>query len=590
MNSPPRFVPFQRLRFRPLAAYVTAIGMALATAAYAGEVSIAIDGISGEMADAARASLSLSQYTDRDVNELEVRRLAAPADEEMRKALEAFGYYNPDIDTEVEETGGGDFRVAFTVALGEPTIVRESQVIVRGPAAEVEEVRKAVNRFQPREGDRFEHGVYEQSKSEIATALRSTGFLDAKTTESRVEVTAASNTTNIALRWESGERYRLGEVNFSDAQFPPEFLRGFVPWEDDAFYSWDSVLTLQQRLVAADYFSAVSVLPKFDEAENGRVPVEVLLIPDERTLYTAGLFVTTDFGPGGRLGVDRRWVNRRGHKASGEIEYAPRRQAAEINYSIPRPGREHRDYTFGAAYTDEETESVRSRSLQVAAADAQWYWKGFTRTIGVQYLNGDFEIAGEQGSSSVLYFDASLARRDVDDQRFAGRGYSLRLALRGAPESFLSDTAFLQGSAAARWVREVGPGRVLLHGELGAMTVGDFNELPPELRFFAGGDRSVRGFAYEEIGDRNAAGGVIGGEYLVTGGAEYDYFFHEDWGAAVFVDAGDAFRSDFDVNVAAGIGVRWKTTVGVVRLDFARPIVSDFGESWRVHLTFGPEL
>ena len=81
---------------------------------------------------------------------------------------------------------------------------------------------------------------------------------------------------------------------------------------------------------------------------------------------------------------------------------------------------------------------------------------------------------------------------------------------------------------------------------IGAMAVDDFDALPPELRFFAGGDRSIRGFDYQQIGETNATGGVIGGEYLLVGSAEYEHFFLEKWGAAVFVDAGDAFKSNLN--------------------------------------------
>ncbi len=105
--------------------------------------------------------------------------------------------------------------------------------------------------------------------------------------------------------------------------------------------------------------------------------------------------------------------------------------------------------------------------------------------------------------------------------------------------------------------------------------MGDFDELPPELRFFAGGDQSIRGFDYQEIGETDATGGVIGGKYLVIGGAEYEHFFFPKWGAAVFVDAGDAFKSSFDPNVGAGVGLGWKSPIGMVRVYVARPVVTE---------------
>jgi translocation and assembly module TamA len=134
--------------------------------------------------------------------------------------------------------------------------------------------------------------------------------------------------------------------------------------------------------------------------------------------------------------------------------------------------------------------------------------------------------------------------------------------------------------------------RLITRLSLGAMVVDDFNQLPPELRFFAGGDRSIRGFDYQQLGTTNAAGLVIGGEYLAVGSIEFERYFLPKWGAAVFVDGGDAFRTgEFDMNIGAGIGVRWRSPVGVVRVDVAKPVSDSVGgDSIRFHVTIGPDL
>lgn len=553
-------------------------------------LELAVHGLDEEMERAVRAGLTAGQYADRKVDEASARRLAARGGEEIREALEAFGYYGADVVTRVERGTEGRWRASFTVQPGEPVIVRRGQAEVTGPAGEVDEVRAALAAFRPVAGDRLDHRLYEQAKTRISNALRATGFLAARTVRSRVEVSAARRSADIELAWESGPRHRFGPVDFSAAQFPDGFLQRFVPWPEGEFYSAKSLLTLQQRLVSADYFSSVSVLPGLDEVTDAVVPVEVMLVPDQRTVYSAGLFVSTDSGPGGRLGVDRRWVNQRGHKASAEVAYAQHRQEASVDYRIPRPGVEPRDYTIGAAYTNEVTESVESRNLRVAAAAARRNWRGFTRTVSLHYLDGNFQIADQWDSSRMMYAETSLSRRRVDEERYAGHGYLVRLALRGAPAFALADTSFLQGQVTGEWSRVLGVGRIILRTELGAMTVENFHALPPELRFFAGGDRSVRGFGFQAIGDTNAAGGVIGGKYLVAAGVEYEHYFRPAWGAAVFVDAGDAFRADFSPNVGTGVGLRWKSPIGIVRLDLARPVVSDFGDSWRVHLIIGPSL
>jgi translocation and assembly module TamA len=570
----------------------TALMLTLSGVACADRVAVTINGIEDPILESARANLELMQYRERDVSAAEVRRLFDRGKEQIVRSLEPFGYYNPQVEGRLERPEPGRFQAIYEVKVGEPVVVQQARVEVSPQAAtQVESVQLALRRFEPKHGERLDHGAYERSKEMIATALANDGYLKAQLVRHTVSVVKSANSAEIDLAWDAGERHRLGPVRFSESQFPDAFLQRYKPWEDGEYYSADKMLALQQSLVDADYFSSVAVAPDLEHAADGVVPVDVMLIPAKRTLYTANVYVSTDSGPGTELGIERRWLNERGHKLGAEVEYSARLEEISTKYQIPKPGLRNRNYTFGAAYRDEETDTSTSRMARLAATEVLDRWKGFQRTLGLQYLNGDFEVADQQGSTSLLYAEGLLTRKAADDRYFPAAGYSLLYGLRFAYESLLSDTSFTQARAEGKWLKKLGEdGRVIVRAAVGAMVVDDFNALPPELRFFAGGDRSVRGFDYQQIGETNAEGGVIGGEYLLVGSGEYEHFFLEKWGAAVFVDAGDAFKSNFDANVGAGIGLRWKSPIGLVRVDVARPVVSDLDDSWRVHLVIGPDL
>lgn len=560
--------------------------------AYADRVAVTINGIEDPILESARANLELMQYQERDVSAAEVRRLFDRGKEQIERSLEPFGYYNSQVEGRLERPEPGKFQAIYHVKVGEPVIVQQQRVEVSPDAAtQIESVQLALERFEPKHGQRLDHGAYERSKEMIATALANDGYLKAQMVRHTVSVVKSANTAEIDLAWDAGERHRLGPIRFSESQFPDAFLQRYKPWEDGEYYSADKMLALQQALVDADYFTSVAVTPDLEHAADGVVPVDVMLIPAKRTLYTANLYVSTDTGPGTKLGIERRWLNKRGHKLGGMLEYSLRLQEISTKYQVPKPGLRNKNYTYGAGYRDEETDSSRSKMARLAGTEVLDRWKGFQRTLGLQYLNGDFEIAEQQGSTSLLYAEGLLTRKAADDRYFPAAGYSLLYGLRFAYESLLSDTSFAQARTEAKWLKKVGEdGRVIVRAALGAMVVDDFDALPPELRFFAGGDRSIRGFDYQQIGETNAQGGVIGGEYLLVGSGEYEHFFLEKWGAAVFVDAGDAFKSNFDANVGAGIGLRWKSPIGLVRVDVARPVVTDLDDSWRVHLVIGPDL
>jgi translocation and assembly module TamA len=563
-----------------------------APAALAERVRVEIEGLDGDMLESARATVELRQYEDRDVSPVELRRLFERADEQIRTSLEPFGYYEARVQGRLEKAEDGVYRAHFNVTRGEPVIVREASVVVApDEAAEIETVDLALENFHPKQGEPLDHAAYERSKQEIATALANDGYLKAQPVRRRVEVVRAAKTAEIDLAWDAGVRHRLGPVRFTESQFPDKFVQRYVPWREGEFYSAEKLLALQQTLVDADYFASVAVAPDLEHARDAVVPVDVLLLPAKRTVYTANVYVSTDTGPGTRVGAERRWINKRGHKLEANAEYSQRLEEISTQYRIPKPGLRNRNLTFGAAYRDEETDTSTSRMARFAATEVTDRWKGFQRTIGLQYLNGDFEIADQQRSTSLLYADGLLVRKKANDLYFPQSGYSLLYGLRLAAEALASDTTLAQIRTEAKWLQQVGEdGRVIVRGALGAMAVDDFDALPPELRFFAGGDRSVRGFDYQQIGELDENGGVIGGEYLAVGSVEYEHYFLKNWGAAIFVDAGDAFTNEFDTNAGTGIGVRWKSPIGLVRLDVARPVISDFDHKWRVHLTIGPDL
>jgi len=556
----------------------------------AAQLSVNVEGLPKELKEPVEANLSLRNYLDRDVTAAQIRRLFNSAEQEIKTALEPYGYYNAQVVSTLQTTDKG-LTALFRVTPGDPVKVTAKKVEVAGEAAELGPVRRAIRRFKPDEGEVLDHGVYEASKTDIEAALLGQGFLRMKSTQKRVEVSRKANTATIDLEWESGPRMKFGRVHFSEAQFPPEFLERYIPWEPGEFYSPDELLAFQQRMVDADYFATVSVQPDLEHAEGLDVPINVELSPAKRTIYTAGAYVSTDTGPGVKLGMQRRWVNDMGHKFQADIDYAQRLQALSTSYRIPLPGPNDKSLNFGVTHRNEDTDTSESKNDRVAINETR-KWHGFTRTVGLQYLAGTYTIADEDRFTRLLYAEATLTKKQANDFFFPRRGWSAALGLRFAPEGLLTDTSFSQITLDGKYILPAGRRqRILTRLSLGAMVVDDFNQLPPELRFFAGGDRSIRGFDYQQLGTTNDKGLVIGGEYLAVGSVEFERYFLPKWGAAIFVDGGDAFRTgEFDLNLGAGVGVRWRSPVGVVRVDVAKPISSDLSSSIRVHVTIGPDL
>ncbi|MCW5568594.1 MAG: outer membrane protein assembly factor [Dokdonella sp.] len=583
-----------RLR-TPLRLLLAVSALLVAATAEAARIRVELEGIDGELRTAVLAALEVQQYAEREISPAQARRLYRRAERQIQAALEPYGYYNAKVEGELRQDGN-DFVAALKLAIGPPVTIGELDIRIVGAVEGIRAIDMARSTFVPYTGERLDHAAYERSKAAIHAALFGAGFLDARLTGHRVEVTRAENSATIRLEWQAGERYRFGDTHFEGAQFPDRFLERYIPWDASDYYSQDALLALQQRLVDANYFSIAQVSPDTEKAADGHVPITVMLAPAKRTVYTGGLFVGTDTGPGVRGGVERRWVNKRGHKLKFETILAQRLQTLSTLYQIPLPGRDNHSLNFGIAYRDENTDTSQSKTLRLAATDSR-IWHGWTRTLGLQFLTGDFKVADQKGNTTLLYPEMSLTKKRADDPNFPRRGWSLTLAARAGQDGLLSDTSFAQVTADAKWIRGLGDhGRFITRGALGYTKVDTFAKLPPELRFFAGGDRSIRGYSFQTIGPREPVPGrddpqVIGGEQLAVASAEYEHYFSPNWGAAAFVDAGDAFTgSHFDLKLGAGLGLRWRSPVGLVRVDLGTPIGDRYADGIELHVIIGPDL
>ena len=556
--------------------------------------SVSIDGLDEALEANARRQLSLlrTQATPggNQFSESRLDYLLRLAPRELREGLEPFGYYDAEVKTDLQREGDS-VRLRFTVTPGEPVRVRKLDVTMNGEAGSDPAVAANIEAFLPAKGQAFHHGLYEDSKAGITRTLLQRGFFDVEPGRHRVEVTRAEHVADIALDWNSGRRYRFGPARFEGQQLEVSLLEILVPWQDGQVYDQDQLLALQKTLADLDYFAGVDIQPLPGEASDGRVPIQVSLVPAKRNIYSLGLRLGSDSGAGVSASLERRWLNARGHKLLAVANLAQRKSDITAQYRIPAFSGSEGWYALRTTVTKEQFDDITTQTFEVALSRTG-HWHGWDVVAGLDAKRERYDSllgTGERDFSTLVYPSLRGEWKQADDDNTPLHARGVVFEARAGLQALGSDINFLQLRAEGRYIRAVGErNRLLLRGELGSTFSNRFDQFPPSLRFYAGGDHSIRGFGYKEIGQR-LGDVVVGGRHLAVASAEFERMFTPTWGAAVFVDAGDAWDEDFKAEIGVGIGLRWRSPVGPVRVDLGHGL-DNADQTIRLHVSLGPDL
>lgn len=525
-----------------------------------------------------------------DRNEQELLRYSRIAQEQAEKALQALGYYNGEIESEV--SGGENPRLTLRIEPGEPVRLRDITLRVEGPAADLSAFRVPRNRLKT--GEVLNHGQYEQVKQQILNQASRYGFFDGRLKRQRLAIDPAANAADVELIFQSGPRYVLGDVRFEgDSPFDPDLLARMVPFEAGTPYDSELVADLNQAMQSSGYFEGVRVDANPANAEQQRIPVAVQLTTREPRTLGLGLGYSTDVGPRLRLDFRRHWVNPQGHSYGIETELSAPRQNVGLWYDVPLdpPLTDKLRYAAGYQYEELGDNDSLSRLLTVGP---EWHRKlpsGWQRVWALKWRHEQYELGDDSGVSTLLMPGVAYSYLRSDSRIDPSRGYRLEFELGAAKEGLLSDADLIHANTTIKGlITLAGRHRFLGRVEVGGNWTNEYTNVPPSLRYFAGGDQSVRGYDYQSLSPTNSDGDKIGGRYQLAVSAEYQYSLTDKWRVATFVDQGNAFNSLElpSLKSSVGLGVRWVSPVGPIRVDLAHPLDGEGGV--RLHFSMGPEL
>lgn len=554
-------------------------------------VSVQINGIEPQLEANVRSLLSIEQQKNHHLlSEGRLQRLHAKAPEEIRSALQPFGYYRPVIEKSLVQNADDAWTASYQIQAGPALTISELKLDFDASLQQDEAFQALIKNPPLKVGDVFNHAVYDDFKARLSKYALEQGYFNAQFTRHRVEVDLDSYTARINLQFSGGHRYTFGEVILQQSVLDDALLLRYIPFEKGEPYSLQQMIELQQALNDSQYAQTVEVSPGDPIDDQYEIPVIVKLTPRKPHRFTIGLGYGSDTGARAKFGWQMPRLNQRGHRLDTEARISELGYSLSGNYHVPvfNPRTDQLSYKAGVVNETTDTSESTLRIISATLKHNRGNWREY---ISLNYQQEDFTVADDSGDSTLLMPGISWSRTWGDQFIHAFDGLRFDISLRGANDQFMSDTSFTQLQGGIKAISPLNrDNRIIARGRLGSTWTDEFNQLPSSVRFFTGGAQSVRGYAYESLGPQNEDGEVVGGKLLMVGSIEFEHSFNSRWGVAVFYDGGNAI-DDFSEKLArgSGLGVRWQSPVGPVRIDLARAL-SDEEKSWRIHINIGPDL
>ena len=524
--------------------------------------------------------LDLSRYKDRkDLSDDQFNFMVATAEEQVAELLATEGYFSPNTRVDVERHEKK--IVHIEVEPGPRTSISKVEVEVQGPALQRSpaQVEQLIREWPLVEGAPFRQADWDEAKERSLLQLREHLYAAAEIKDTQARVYADRQQAELAVEFDSGPAFTLGELKVSGAmRYPESIVHNINPLKPGEPYDAQRLLALQRQIQRTPYYSnaVIDIARDPSQAEGTPVTVNVTEFPTQRISTGVGYSTDTGASVEGQYShnnvFDKAWV------FDARVKIEQERQLGSLNLAMPP---DTTSFVNAADFAYERTtlEGIDLRSLRYGL------WRSRTSdtldiAFKLQYYHDQLEqlngadvpddIIVRPGNHKALVTSVEWTYRKVDDLTFPRSGYIISNYLGAAFKGLLTDETFVR---AATQVRQFIPVRqrdlLILGASLGAVfSKGDETSAPASLLFRAGGTETLRGYDYLSIGNE-VNGTVYPTRYLANGTIEYQYWFLPQWGAAVFYDVGTATDNwaDKEIFHGVGLGARWRSPVGPIRAD-----------------------
>jgi translocation and assembly module TamA len=492
-------------------------------------------------------------------------------------------------------------------------------VKVSGPGATDQIFTDITNDLPVQPGDTLNHSNYDALKGSLLRAAATYGYLDARMLRNEMRVDPQAYVAQVDIEFETGPRYRFGSTTIRQSTIDDSLVQRYLRYETGQPFDASQLLRTQFALDDSQYFATVEVLPEERDREQLTVPVTISAEPNRRNRYSFGVGYGTDTQVRGTVAWEVRRINQHGHRFRTEIRGSALTQSLNARYIIPVGDPATEKFTLQLTAENERLGDTDNRNFNVipSLTHLRRSWFGdhwWQRVTYVEFLHTETEFitSGRNEAQTLMIPGISFGLVPSNYLGEALFSRTLYTELRGSHSALGSDSDFLQVRVQAERVFDFAPKwHVLVRGDIGATALSSTSGLSPTQRFFAGGDRSVRGFGVndlspvEQVVDENGIPQFnddgtpklekVGGKHLFAATVELIRDLPRNFAIAAFADVGNAFDSfDDPMMYSVGLGVRIRLPVVSVGIDVAQALTIPAGETERpgprLHLNISPKL
>lgn len=512
----------------------------------------------------------------------QLRRRGMEDEDLLEKVLRSEAYYKGRVTSSLREGTGGIFQVVYTVRMGTRAMIDTFDIIYEDKPDDMADLPATGAAFGLKKGLAAKAQRILDLTDDAMRYLENNGHPGASLIKRDVIVDMAADLAHVTLHIKAGPRLVFGPmlVRNEDGRTKDEYIRGFAAFKEGDAYSKAQSEATVSALRGAGLFDSVT-MTSGDVSGGDELPQIVALKESKPRSIRLGTRWASDNG----FGVTGSWEHRNLWGEGEDLLLASvisqTEQSLSANFKKPRFRQDNQTLLAGFEIARENSDAYDENRVKVSAALSRQETKKLALSAGVS-----FELtrtADKRGNNHYQLFGIPLvARYDGSNDLFDPTS-GVRASLAATPYFGRSNekaSAFgkLEGIASGYWSFGERPDVTLaLRGRLGSMLARETDEVPGSTRFYAGGGGSIRGYAYQSVGPLDSSNDPVGGRSVFETNAEIRYRATETIGIVAFVDMGDSYASTLPsfsspLQVGAGLGLRYYTPIGPVRLDVGVPV------------------